>query len=78
MVLGIARADFSSSRLRAICFDLDVTVLGPIVIVLGMMFSEIDGVANALIENYNFKDSNARWEAGRMHLLLRIGLWSAL
>ena len=49
---------FSAARPRALCFDFDVAVLGPFVIVLEMMFPEINGVANQFIVNLNFKDLN--------------------
>jgi hypothetical protein len=57
-VFRVSRPKFSPGRPRAICFDFGVAVLGPFVIVLEMMFPEIDGVASKLIENLNLKDLN--------------------
>ena len=52
------RPKFSPGRPRALCFDFNVGVLGPFVIVLGVMFPEVDGGANQLTENHNLKDLN--------------------
>lgn len=49
---------FSPGRPRGLCFDFDLAVLGPFIIVLGMMFPEIDGVVNRMIENHSLKDLN--------------------
>ena len=49
---------FSAAGPRVLCFDFDVAVLGPFVIVLEMMFPEINGVAKQFIVNLYFKDPN--------------------
>ena len=77
-VFGIARRELSPRCSGAVRFDLDVAVLCPVVIVLGVMLAEVDGVANPLVINDDLKDPRAAIEQRVMDLLLRLYLGGAL
>lgn len=72
MVLGISGRNLAAGDLRGLRLDFHISVFGPVIVVLLVMFTALDRVANVLVEYDDLKGPRAKTREARSLFLWRI------